>query len=155
MRHLDYLMRGLGLDGIKVKALDCPSVKVGMQEVQRRTDELAVEPAECTRYRSGVMRLAYLSLDRPDLAHAVKCLSRHMQKLAQSNLADLKRVGRYLHNHKCLVNVYNRQSWPGKVTVTVDTDFAGDKVTRKSTTGVATFLGFSLRENSEQLAIHG
>eukprot|EP00971_Amphidinium_carterae_P308263 6126335-Amphidinium_carterae.1 len=36
------------------------------------------------------------------------------QKPTQSNLADLKRVGRYLHNHRCLVNVYNRQSWPGK-----------------------------------------
>eukprot|EP00971_Amphidinium_carterae_P202776 4023926-Amphidinium_carterae.3 len=87
------------------------------------------------------MRIAYLSLDRPDLGHAVKCLSRHMQKPTQSDLADLKRVGRYLHNHRCLVNVYNKQSWPGKVTVTVDTDFAGDQVTRKSTSGVATFLG--------------
>eukprot|EP00971_Amphidinium_carterae_P009852 194261-Amphidinium_carterae.2 len=70
MRHLDYLMRDLGLDGIKVKALDCPSVKIGMQEVQRRTDESTLEPADCTRCRSGVMRVAYLSLDRPDLAHA-------------------------------------------------------------------------------------
>eukprot|EP00971_Amphidinium_carterae_P114845 2274653-Amphidinium_carterae.2 len=88
------------------------------------------------------MRIAYLSLDRPDLAHAVKCLSRHMQKPTQSNLADfMKRVGRYQHNHKCLVNVYNRQSWPGKVTETVDTVFVGDQVTRKSTTRVATFLG--------------
>eukprot|EP00971_Amphidinium_carterae_P055001 1083821-Amphidinium_carterae.1 len=25
VRHLDYLMRDLGLDGMKVKALDCPS----------------------------------------------------------------------------------------------------------------------------------
>eukprot|EP00971_Amphidinium_carterae_P044174 869156-Amphidinium_carterae.1 len=48
---------------------------------------------------------------------------------------------RYLHSHRCLVNVYHRQTWPGKVTVTVDTDFAGDQVTRESTTGVATFLG--------------
>eukprot|EP00971_Amphidinium_carterae_P234584 4655038-Amphidinium_carterae.2 len=32
-------------------------------------------------------------------------------------------------------------SWPGKVIITVETDFAGDQVTRKSTTGVAIFLG--------------
>eukprot|EP00971_Amphidinium_carterae_P247368 4912471-Amphidinium_carterae.1 len=86
------------------------------------------------------MRTAYLSLARPDLAHAVKCLSRRTQKPTQSNLADLKRVGRYVHNHRCLVNVYQRQSWPGKGTLTVDTDFAGDLVSRKRTTGVATFL---------------
>eukprot|EP00971_Amphidinium_carterae_P170928 3387459-Amphidinium_carterae.1 len=64
-------MRDLGLDGTKVKALDCPTVKVGMQEIQRRTEEQALEAADCTRYRSEVMRIAYLSLDRPDLAHAV------------------------------------------------------------------------------------
>eukprot|EP00971_Amphidinium_carterae_P275208 5460634-Amphidinium_carterae.1 len=94
MRHLSYLMRDLGLDGTKVKTLDCPSVKVGMQDVQNRTEEPALEPAECTNHRSGVMRIAYLSLDRPDLAHAVKCLSRHMQRPTQSDWADLKRAGR-------------------------------------------------------------
>eukprot|EP00971_Amphidinium_carterae_P247369 4912471-Amphidinium_carterae.2 len=50
MRHIDYLMRDFGLDGIKFKkALDCPSVKVGMQDVQRKSDETALETAECTR----------------------------------------------------------------------------------------------------------
>eukprot|EP00971_Amphidinium_carterae_P218733 4341668-Amphidinium_carterae.1 len=72
------------------------------------------------------MRIAYLSLDRPDWLTAVKCLSRHMQEPTQSNLADLKRVDRYPHNHQCQVNVYQGQSWPGKATVTVDTDFAVD-----------------------------
>eukprot|EP00971_Amphidinium_carterae_P067955 1344795-Amphidinium_carterae.1 len=91
MRHLDYLMRDLGLSGTKVQTLDCPSVKSSMQEVQKRTEEPALEPAECAAYRSGVMRIAYLSLDRPDLAHAVKCLSRHMQQPTQSDWADLKR----------------------------------------------------------------
>eukprot|EP00971_Amphidinium_carterae_P290313 5764205-Amphidinium_carterae.1 len=85
-----------------------------MQEVQKRTEEPALEPAACTNYRSGVMRIAYLSLDRPGLAHAVKCLSRHMQQPTQSDWVDLKRVGRYLYSHRCLVNVYHRQSWPGK-----------------------------------------
>eukprot|EP00971_Amphidinium_carterae_P047169 928955-Amphidinium_carterae.1 len=64
-----------------------------MPEVVRRTEERALEPADCTRYRSGVMRIAYLSLDRPDLAYAVKCLSRHMQQPTESHFADLKRVG--------------------------------------------------------------
>eukprot|EP00971_Amphidinium_carterae_P349061 6490826-Amphidinium_carterae.2 len=32
----------------------------------------------------------------------------------ESHFADLKRVGRYLHSHRCLVNVYHRQTWPGK-----------------------------------------
>eukprot|EP00971_Amphidinium_carterae_P089213 1765787-Amphidinium_carterae.1 len=60
------------------------------------------------------MRIAYLSLDRPDSAHAVKCLSRHMQRPTESYFADLKRVGRYLHSHRWLVNVYHKQKWPDK-----------------------------------------
>eukprot|EP00971_Amphidinium_carterae_P147454 2922137-Amphidinium_carterae.1 len=64
-----------------------------MQEVQRRTDEIALELAECTNYRSRVMRIAYLSLDRPDLAHAVKCLSDTCRsRHSLSNWADSKRV---------------------------------------------------------------
>eukprot|EP00971_Amphidinium_carterae_P120069 2378480-Amphidinium_carterae.2 len=66
MRYVDWWVRDLGLDGIKVGALDCPSVKVGMQEAQRRTDGTALVPAGCTGYRSGVMRIAYLSLGRPE-----------------------------------------------------------------------------------------
>eukprot|EP00971_Amphidinium_carterae_P341240 6479945-Amphidinium_carterae.1 len=127
-------MRDLGLGGTKVKALDCPSVKISTQEVRQRAKEPALEPVQCTNYRSGVMRIAYLSLDRPDLAQIVKCLSRHMQKPTESDWADLKRVGRYLHSHRCLVNVYRKQCWPGKVTVTTDTDYAGDRENRKSTT---------------------
>eukprot|EP00971_Amphidinium_carterae_P277204 5501228-Amphidinium_carterae.1 len=54
-----------------------------MQEIQRRTTEASLEPAEITKYRSRVMR-AYPSLHHPDLAHAVKCLSRHMQAPTQT-----------------------------------------------------------------------
>eukprot|EP00971_Amphidinium_carterae_P091398 1809486-Amphidinium_carterae.1 len=111
-------MRDLGLQGAKVKALDCPPVKISTKEVRQREDETALEPAQCTNYRSGVMRIAYLSLDRPDLAQTVKCLSRHMQKPTESDWADLKRVGRF-----------------------TATDYAGDRVNRKSTTGAATFFG--------------
>eukprot|EP00971_Amphidinium_carterae_P184008 3653213-Amphidinium_carterae.2 len=93
------LVLGSGWDeSDPVKTLDCPSVKVSMQEAQRRTDEKALEPADCTRYRSGVMRIAYLSPDRPDLAHAGKCLSRHTQHPKESHFADSKRVSRYLHS---------------------------------------------------------
>eukprot|EP00971_Amphidinium_carterae_P302824 6017163-Amphidinium_carterae.3 len=90
-------MRDLGLDAVEVEALDCRPAKVG-----------------CKRYRQGQQRrawrqpstgqVAYLSLDCLELAHAVNCLPRHMQAPTQTNVADLKRVGWYLHSHKRLVN---------------------------------------------------
>eukprot|EP00971_Amphidinium_carterae_P035932 706508-Amphidinium_carterae.1 len=63
-------MRDLGLQGAKVKAVDCPSVKISTKEALDREGQPALEPVQCTNYRSGVMRVAYLSLDRPDLAQA-------------------------------------------------------------------------------------
>eukprot|EP00971_Amphidinium_carterae_P054415 1072009-Amphidinium_carterae.1 len=69
------------------------------------------------------MRIAYLSLDRPDLAHTSG------QVPPQPQLPSER------------VQQAELQKWPGKVTVVVDTDFAGDQTNRKSTTGVATFLG--------------
>eukprot|EP00971_Amphidinium_carterae_P141679 2806772-Amphidinium_carterae.2 len=101
MRHQEPLPR--------VKALDCSSVKVGMQEVQRRTEELALEPAECT---SAVSFKTHAEANAIQPSRA-QLLGERVQK---TELAE-------------------------RVTVTVDTDFAGDQVTRKSTTGVATFLG--------------
>eukprot|EP00971_Amphidinium_carterae_P148436 2942782-Amphidinium_carterae.1 len=71
----------------------------GMQEVQRRTDEPALEPADCTRYRSGVMRIAYLSLDRPGLAHAVKCRQIPAQPQVPGERLQQTELARQGHSH--------------------------------------------------------
>ena len=71
------------------------------------------------------MRLSSLAQDRLDLAEAVKHLAQRMNEPREFDFVPLKRAAR------CL---YRRQEHVDN-TVFVDSDFAGDPVSRKSTTG--------------------
>ena len=71
-----------------------------------------------------VMKLACVAHDRVDIAEAVKCLTR------------LKRLGRYLVKKSRCVLTYARQTSDATLQVHVGSDWAGDLLGRKSTTGV-------------------
>eukprot|EP00974_Lingulodinium_polyedra_P101322 9816619-Lingulodinium_polyedra.AAC.1 len=53
----------------------------------------------------------------------------------------LKRLGRYILGQPRGVLVFGAQAMPGEVRVEVDSDFAGDLLTRWSTTGLICVLG--------------
>ena len=58
-----------------------------------------------------------------------------------SDMAQLKRLGRYLVDKKQAVITFKQQKMPDKILAFVDTDFAGCLRTRKSTTGFTVALG--------------
>ena len=89
-----------------------------------------------TLYRSLVMKFAYVAQDRVDIAEAVKCLTRHMKEPRSGHMQELKRLGRYLVKNKRCVLTYARQKSDETLQVHVDSDWAGDLLGRKSTTGV-------------------
>ena len=84
---------------------------------------------EATRYRSACMRLSHLAQDRLDLAETAKHLAQRMSEPRELDSVPLKRAARYLVG-------YRRQKHVDKITVFVDSDFADDPVSRKSTTGM-------------------
>ena len=92
--------------------------------------------AESTSYRSLVMKLAYVAQDRIDIAEAVKGLTRHMKEPRSGHMQELKRLGRYLVKNRRCVLTYARQTSDATLQVHVDSDWAGDLLGRKSTTGV-------------------
>ena len=95
-------------------------------------------------YRSAVMRLCYLALDRPDVQFPAKELARWMQSPTVGDLEALKRVGRYLVTHRRLVQEFCRQvEEPERITVYTDSDFAGCQATRKSTSSGAIVWGWA------------
>lgn len=53
---------------------------------------------QTSQYGSMVMRLGYLSVDRPDLCHAVRGLAGAMKGPKINDWLKLKRVVRYLVN---------------------------------------------------------
>ena len=92
------------------------------------------------------MRAAYLSPDRADLGDAVKNLAKYMQSPRQVDMVRLKRLGRYLKGRPRVVQTYRRDlritaGEPVKILVMVDSDNAGDKISRRSTVGQVAFIG--------------
>ena len=102
-------------------------------------------PARATIYRACVARGNYMSQDRSDCQCAVKELSRSMSNPSTQDEKWLHRFARYLldkSRHEIVIkyqanfngNAYAVNAWS-------DTDFAGCKVTRKSTSGGTIQLG--------------
>jgi hypothetical protein len=86
-------------------------------------------------YRVAVGSLMYLTAaTRPDIAFAVNKAARVMDRPAEKDLNNVKRIFHYLRSTSNYGLRYTRG--PGELEVFSDADFAGDKVTRRSTAGV-------------------
>ena len=119
------------------------SPHVGIQRPQK--DDPGVSKEEHTEYRSGVGMLLYLvKHSRPDIANAVRELSKVMDKPTPYAMKELKRVIKYVIDTKD----YGLKMHPNKLTsdglfqlmLYSDSDWAGDKETRTSVTGYSIFL---------------
>jgi hypothetical protein len=95
--------------------------------------------AEITLYQRAVGALMYISsCTRPDLSYAASCLARHMSKPAERHWQQLKCVGRYLSATKDFGITFGPAA--GGLIGFVDSDFAGDRDTRRSRTGYVFML---------------
>ena len=101
----------------------------------------ALSPQDATTYRALAARCNYLSQDRPDLAFSSKELCRECSVPTVVSFKKLKRLVRYLCGMPRLVYTYKWQELPSVVDVYVDTDFAGCKDTRRSTSGGVVMVG--------------
>ena len=130
-----------------VGAVRTPSVKPKYQkrkgakavkklEMAGNLDEL-LSPDDATNYRGLSARGNFLAQDRVDISFATKELCREFAAPANSSLARLKRLGRFLLGKPRLVYLFNwvEDDSCATLEVPVDTDFAGCRVTRRSTSG--------------------
>ena len=104
-------------------------------ETEENDDTL--EKTEATRFRALAARASYLSQDRPDMMFASKEVCREMAVLTRSSWSRLKKLARYLLDHPRGKWVFHRGSECDASVVKVfsDSDWAGCKVSRKSTSG--------------------
>ena len=86
-------------------------------------------------YRSLVMRAQFLAQDRAHLSEAV------IKAQNESDMQDLKRLGRYLAGRPRVVDVYHPQRPTNVIKVHADSDHAGCLLTRRSTTGYTISIG--------------
>ena len=80
-------------------------------------------------------------LDRPDLQYAAKGVAKCMARPKQKDWLLLKRVGRYLKGACRMVQLFEWQALPDMVAAYTDSDWAGDRESRKSTSGGLLMLG--------------
>ena len=99
---------------------------------------LPLSPALAFRYPSLVGSLLHLAnCTRPDISHLVGALARHLQCALTSHWTAALNLLKYLSGTLDLALVYGTQSGLQGFT---DSDYGGDKGTRRSTTGVVFLL---------------
>ena len=129
MRHAEIIVKQLGLEEAK------PLTNPAAEEPKRPDDDHRLNDHYSTQYKSTVARANYLAADRPDIQYAVKKLATSMAGPTNANWQELKRLGRYIKGKPRLVIKYGWQAPVNKLTANSDSDWAGDKKTRKSTSG--------------------
>ncbi|GKB81821.1 hypothetical protein Tco_0948716 [Tanacetum coccineum] len=101
------------------------------------------EPIDDTKYHGMIGSLLYLMASRSDIMFSV-CLCAHFQEAPKtSHLEAVKRIFRYIKGTSHLGLWYTKGTGV-EIIVYADSDYAGEYVDRKSTSGVCTFMGCCL-----------
>jgi hypothetical protein len=94
-------------------------------------------------YRSMIGSLLYLCASRPDIMLSVGICARYQAAQKESHMMAIKRVFRYLI-HIPTFGLWYPKGSSFELVGYSDSEWAGDKVDRKSTSGACQFLGRSL-----------
>ena len=142
-KHVTKILEELGFDD-KTKGMDMPVTK-DHDDVQPEDDE-RLDSVEAKRYRRLAATINYLAADRPDLQYTASVLGRSMSNPTARSWANLKRAARYLKAHPTVVLEYPEAELVDvKMLVAYsDSDWAGCKRSRRSTSGGLVVLGGSV-----------
>ena len=138
-RHSEIITKSMGMENSK--PVNTPSVSDDKQVQGMRENSRVLNKAEATEYRALAARLNYLALDRMDLQFTAKLVSRHMANPVEHDWLAMKRVARYLVGKPRFTQVLVWQDPPHQLLAYSDSDWAGDKLSRKSTSGGLVMAG--------------
>ena len=96
---------------------------------------------EAKAFRAAAARCNYLAGDRPDLQFATKEVCRGMASPTEGCWNKLKQLVKYLKGRARAVQWFRWQCTPSVVTAFSDSDWAGCRTTRKSTSGGGIAIG--------------
>ena len=129
-------MKDLGLDSCN------PVVTPGENDEPVTKDcEEKLSEDQASKYKSVVARANDLALDRPEIQFATKECAKAMSTPTVADMRRLKRLGRYLKGHPRTTHEFPWQTWVSELAVNMDANWAGDKRTRKSTSGGCIQIG--------------
>jgi hypothetical protein len=133
--YAQSIVEKAGLEG-------CNPCATHMEPKLKLSRESYAPPIDGMLYRSLVGSLRYLVNTRPDISYSVGYVSRFMEKPTQEHLEVVKRIIRYIAGTIRYGVQYGREEeW--KLIGFSDSDLSGDVDTRKCTSGIIFFLGYS------------
>ena len=141
-KRVPQLLEDLGLT--QSSTVKTQRMKLNANEAETIENNPLLEGEPATTFRSGTMRCAYLAQDRVDISEAIKCLARAMSKPRASHMTQLTRAAGYLKG----VPRKTLQCTRAHLEVHVDSDWTGDTVTCRSTSGVIVRRGRNLLRHS-------
>jgi hypothetical protein len=109
-----------------------------------KDEEVPMEKEDAIMYRSGAAKMNYASFDNPKIAYAAKEVSRSMANPMKGDEIKLKRVLRYLRSNPTCESEFKWQEMPDTIDGLSDSDWAGCKKTRRSTSGGIVLHGLHL-----------
>jgi hypothetical protein len=141
-KHAATIVKDLNLE--HCKSASTPGDKMtgnGGEHGDDLNDSKLLSQERATRFRSVAARCNYLSSDRPDIQFATKETSRGMANPTEGDWAKLKRLARYIKTVPKIVQWFVWQEMPKDIVCFTDSDWAGCRRTRKSTSGGGIRLG--------------
>ena len=128
------------------KGASTPGSKDTGKAMRNASDKLTEEKAATFRKAAGTA--LYISLDRPTILFATHEVMSGMAEPTELHWAKLHRLARYLLQYPEETWLYDYQELPSKLEVLADSDWAGDRETRKSVSCLAERFGGHLLEVS-------
>ena len=136
-RHADILIEELNLR--EAKGVKSPGEEEKRWEEEENDVEL--DAADATVFRKVAARANYLGMDRVDIQQAVKEVCKGMAKPTVGDRKKLKRLARFLKGKPRLVWRFGWQERQELMEVVTDSDWAGCRKTRRSTSGGVVRVG--------------
>ena len=103
-----------------------------------------MDAASASTCRSIAARMNYLAMDRTDLQQACRCICAYMSRPLKKCCQLLKRMARYLKGRPRCVQLFPFEEMATGFRTYADSDWAGCKATRKSTSGGVITMGDSV-----------
>ncbi|XP_070042945.1 uncharacterized mitochondrial protein AtMg00810-like [Nicotiana tomentosiformis] len=132
-KYVDDIFKGFTMSKAK-------SYKSNIQDKLKLTKDDTHDFVDTTYFRKLVESLRYLTSTRLDITYGVGLISRFMKTPRQSHLQAAKRTLRYIQGTQTDGIFYSKTNDSSLVGFT-DSDWAGDTIQRKSTSGYAFYLG--------------
>ena len=142
-RHAEIMIEAMGLTGSRPLGTPASDDSHKKEDSEEAIGREPLDAEHTTMYRALVARANYMAQDRAELQFPVKELCRYMSAPDADAWARLKRLVKYLVGRPRAVMKFCWQTLPEVLDVYSDANWAGCKLSRKSTSG-GTLVGLSV-----------